>query len=272
MGQRKHWSWVLVTLLVFPLVSSGASAQEGSCTYDATSHTVTIQPQPPDIEFVIYTLKVVDSRIYFEGGPCGDANVTNTDTIDFSGLPPDAAVDEYLDLHLPFAPGFSPESTGLPEIEIILDFPGGFAGFDVYGTSRADSVVVGVLGYNVNGDNDVDVQVSGATYGDVEGRAGRDFISTAGGRGTGEPLSPQSIRLSLYGEEGRDRLVDGPYRRRVLSGGPGDDVIRAGAGNDVLDIIDWYGRDKLLGGSGRDSCFAVGRKDKTRSCERLRRP
>jgi hypothetical protein len=44
-------------------------------------------------------LKVVDGRILFQAGPCGEAAVTNTDTIHFIGLSADVVIyEEYIDL------------------------------------------------------------------------------------------------------------------------------------------------------------------------------
>jgi Ca2+-binding RTX toxin-like protein len=268
-GAGNYRSW-LTALLTFPFlgISASVDTQEGPCSYDPNSHSVNIQAPPTESDLVSYVLRAVDGQIFFQGAPCGDANVTNTDSIHFSGLPEEAPViEEYVHLHLPFAPGFSPEPVGLPEIEILLQFPSG-AELNVYGTNAPDSVVRGDLGYNFNGDDDVDVSENGTFGGSALGGTGADFISSAGGRGTGAPAPTEG----LYGGRGADRLVDGPYTLTFLDGGRGIDVLRGGAGNDILDSTGAEGRDKLYGGTGRDLCYAVRGKDKTRSCERVLPP
>ena len=265
--QRFKLSWLVAIPFAFPF-DAAIQAEEVACSYDGASHTVIIQAPPTEIEFADYRLEVVDERIEFDRAPCGEATVTNTDTILFSGLPPGGIASEYIAVHLPFAPGFSPEPEGVAEIEIVLDFPAGFGYVDVVGTDGPDSITLGTLGYNVNGDDDLDIQISGVTEYDIEGMAGPDRISTAGGRGTGAPVSVQHyLSLRVYGFEGRDRLIGGP-QRSLLSGGRGRDVVRAGAGNDFLDPADWYGRDKLAGGGGHDRCFGT-RADSMSGCERV---
>jgi Ca2+-binding RTX toxin-like protein len=267
----KNSAWLLAAFLVPSVGTLTVRDPElGSCSYDGASHAVTAQADPADAESAFYELKVVDGRILFQGGTCGEATVTNTDTIHFTGLSPDDVIyEEYFDLYLPFAPGFTLEPDGLPEIEVVLNFPADFACLDVYGTDRANQIVVGALGYNTNGDNDVDITVRGVRCGDVEGRRGADFISAGGGRGTD---GSAVIGLNLYGEEGPDRVIDGARSAAVLSGGSGKDVVRGGGGKDRLDTFAAFGRDKLFGGSGRDYCFAVPGKDRTKSCERVLPP
>ena len=260
--------WLIATAIFVSLrTPSVVNAQMASCSYDPDSHTVTGHPNTSNLNDTIYDFKVVDGRILFNGQACGEGTVTNTDTIRFSGLPQDVAIySEFVDIHLPFTPGFSAEPDGFPEIEIALDFPTGTGTVEIYGTAGPDSIVAGILGYNTNRDADVDITVIGGDGGDLEGRAGGDFISAAGGRGTGGANLELAYRL--YGEEGRDRVVDGARDTDVVSGGRGRDIVRGGGGNDNLDSVGREGRDKLLGGPGRDRCYGNPEKDQTRSCER----
>jgi hypothetical protein len=253
-------------MLLIPTPSS-VIAQGSSCSYDAGSHAVTGHPNATDLADTFYDFKVLDGRILFDGHPCGEATVTNTDIIQFSGLSEDVAIySEFVDVQLPFTPGFTAEADGFPEIEIALDFPTGTGTVDIYGTAGADSLVVGTSGYNTNRDTDVDITVTGGDGGDLEGRAGADFISATGGSGTGGASLDLAFRLN--GEKGNDRVVDGPRSSDVISGGPGKDILRGGGGNDNLDPFAPEGRDKLFGGLGRDRCYGKPEKDKTRSCER----
>ena len=66
---------------------------------------------------------------------------------------------------------------------------------------------------------------------------------------------------------GKDCVAGGAGRDRI-AGGSGADVLLGGAGRDVL--IGGPGRDRLDCGPGHDTAF-VGRGDRTRRCERVRR-
>ena len=57
----------------------------------------------------------------------------------------------------------------------------------------------------------------------------------------------------LYGGPGNDTLVGG-NGDDILSGGPGDDTITGGRGNDIL--IGGPGQDHLDGGGGGDTIYA----------------
>jgi hypothetical protein len=263
---------VVPAVLIVLAVPNPIKAQGGSCSYDPNSHTVTIQTEPPEFEFRLRNdLRVLDSQIMYQRSPCSGATVTNTDTINLLGVPD----GEFFNIHGPFAPGFSPEADGLPEIEIMISL----AGEDyvtLYGTNQADAIVVGTEGYNLNRDDDMDVFAHAASVEtlelDVIAGGGADFISSRGGRGTGGPfVSKHILQLRMYGEEGPDRVLDGRYKA-LLSGGPSRDRLDGGAGNDMLDGFGAEGKDRLVGGLGRDTCYATPAKDRTKSCERILEP
>jgi phosphodiesterase/alkaline phosphatase D-like protein len=85
-----------------------------------------------------------------------------------------------------------------------------------------------------------------------------------------------SIRCTIFGTPGPDRLRGGPGRdvicglggndrisggggNDVIHGGTGDDLLLGGAGNDVL--IGGLGRDELVGGTGNDRLDGGGGRD-----------
>jgi Ca2+-binding RTX toxin-like protein len=172
-----------------------------------------------------------DGKILFAIGSaapasCGTATVANTDTVVATG----GAGDQLFRVSLAggaFAPGATAEATGTAEIEFQVDLGDG-AGDQVVvaGDGTNDTVVAGTDGVNVNAaedPDDVDVSISGVEELALEGAAGDDHLSGAGGQGTGSAIA--AVRLSLRGGDGAD----------VLAGGPGNDVVNGGAGADQMD-------------------------------------
>lgn len=255
-------AFVVVTLAAIP----AAQAADG-CTYDPGTLTVSVSVSglstgPPD-----NVLRVdPGGGIQFEGASCG-GTVTSTDTILVIGS---SGTDRAFVIDLgggPFAPGATPEADGSPEIEIQVDLG---AGVDdllvVWGTASADSFVAGQQGIDVNGDLDGEVLVSGAEDRALVGFGGNDSLQARGGGGLGGPLV---ATITLFGLDGRDRLVGGKAGDLLgggagddtLAAGPGKDVLVGGAGNDLLKgqggndlILGGPGDDRLAGGSGIDRC------------------
>jgi Ca2+-binding RTX toxin-like protein len=248
-----------------------ASAQTGSCTYDAFTGTVSIQTAPgsPDNNyFGSSTLSVMGDAIWFAPSQCDGATLSNTDSIEVVGTP----YQEALTIHGVFAPGRSPESEGEPEIEITIDFgnsPNDNLG--VFGTDAADRLTIGAFGLAVNDDLDLDVTVTGVDYILGWGMGGDDLMSARGGLGTGDP-SP--VGVQLVAEGGNDRVLDGlnddslgaGRGQDVVMGGTGDDFVKGGAGNDQL--AGGKGADVLRAGKGDDRCKPGPGKDLAAKCER----
>jgi hypothetical protein len=174
----------------------------------------------------------------------------------------------------PFAPGFTSEPTGAPEIELSYTGP---TFLDVRGGQAADRLTFSAGGINLNGDDDTDV--TGAfTALLVEGRAGNDVIAPQPGY---TRAAPRRILLGeggkdtliatpdgsfLHGGGGHDRLIGGP-KADNLTGGRGSDLLRGGKGNDLIRAIDNQ-RDRVLCGPGFDRAKVDG-IDIVRGCERL---
>jgi hypothetical protein len=115
-------------------MGSATAAQE-PCTYDAVFHRVAV-----DATGDVDGLKVGPAgELLHNDQPCGEATVSNTDLISVSGNTSTVV------LRLeggPFAPGFTPESSGTSEIEISLG-PAGGADIEVVGTLGADRFALG---------------------------------------------------------------------------------------------------------------------------------
>jgi Ca2+-binding RTX toxin-like protein len=246
------------------------SSQPGSCTYDSTTRTVTA---PGDASL----FATRNGQIRAGGDPCGDATVLNTDSIQVpsAGDPEQTAIDyaEYF-LSSTFAPGFTPESEGLSEIEVFIrpgqQFRGVAMHVDQFLRGR-DNFIVGTQGLNVNGDDDVDIMIDGRVrrWGFSLG-PGKDTASVRGGNGTGSAVEMdvaigggpgsdaiffgRSVDGFVEGQRGHDRILAGKQGRgrQYLAGGRGHDVIRGGGGRDLL--LGEGGNDRLFGGPGLDRC------------------
>lgn len=171
-------------------------AAAASCMYDGVSRVdVTLAGNASD------TLDVSAGAIRLDTVQCGTATVANTDTIVVTA----GAGTNALMIVDPasFQPGLTPEGTGLPEIEISVNFAAGTDSLTLQGTPGGDTFTVGSGGINVNGDDD---------DGDV---------------------SFTSASLTMDGMDGDDRLTGGAGNE-VLMGGPGDDTLAGGDGNDDL--------------------------------------
>ena len=149
----------------------------------------------------------------------------------------------------PFEPGRTDEGDGSSEIEFVYDAGPGHDVFVVEGGPGRDHLVCGRRGVNLGPDGDTDVVLLGARVG-LAGGAGRDVLSGAGGHGTGRA---HHRGVTLFGDDGDDRLIGTPHRDRV-GGGEGWDVLRGGVGADTLDAD--RGNDLIAGGRGRDSIQA----------------
>jgi hypothetical protein len=266
---RKLVVFVFATAL---LTLSTEALGQASCSYDATSHAVSIQTEkgPPEANFFGQsTLSLVGDQIRFDGQLCEGATLTNTDSISVTGVPE----AEAFYVSGIFAPGFSPESDGEPEIEIHVDLGGGSINpFGISGTVGPDHLTLGTLGASINLDNDVDVTVTGNEIDAfLSGRESDDVLSARGGFGAGGPTTDS---VALGGDAGADRILDG-LSGDGLHGGAGRDVLAAGKGNDLLTgsgkadrLRGGPGKDLLIGGAGKDVCRPGPGRDTTERCER----
>jgi hypothetical protein len=197
-------------------------------------------------------------------GSCAGATVEDVDQVvvsvsadaddgqggDFQGLTIDLSSG-------PFAPGLTPETAGISEIEFNIDLGGGFDFLRIMGWGGPDAIRLGGLGnINLNGDDDTDVVLTEVDGLSINAGKGDDDVRATGGLGTGEP---RSEALGVYGGPGHDVLAGGSDDD-FLSGGGGSDQIAGRSGGDFVeggggsdDLDGNRGRDVLAGGSGADS-------------------
>jgi Ca2+-binding RTX toxin-like protein len=253
---------LLMLLLAAP---TGAAV---TCAFDAVSGEVTLAFDAADQEIRITRLS--DDSIRFDqktapatdytviGCGAGTPTVTNTEQILVTGTP---ANNQDLRIDLsggPLAPGKTAEPTGVSEIEIAVNLgeaAGGQPadsgdGVIVSGSTGTDVLAVGANGFNLNGDDDVDVTTVGVddAAGDRQllGNDGDDTLQASGDVVTGTG----TVAATLNGGAGLDILTGG-NGADTLTGGAGNDTLAGGDGNDTLNGD--AGADTLTGGVGNDT-------------------
>jgi Ca2+-binding RTX toxin-like protein len=246
-----------VILSILATVLGAAAPAQGavSCGFAAGTATVSMSAAGDSAAIAVGT-GVNAGRIVVGVTPCGLATTLLTDTIVVNGST--GAENVTIDLSGgQFAPGIAVEGTGLSEIEVVVDLSTGVLDRVTFTGSADDddSIVLGASGANLDGDDDVDVTLTGVEFGTANGSGGADLISGAGDIVTG---GPTSLFLTVNGDSGDDMLaggqgddtITGGTGSNVLSGGDGDDTLTGGQGDDTLTGGD--GGDTLSGGLGND--------------------
>jgi Ca2+-binding RTX toxin-like protein len=228
-------------VLASPIALTASPAQAAvSCNYNAATHAVSIQAGANNDSV---TIARSGSAIQVNGVACGAAMVDNTDTITVTG----AAGRQNVRVDLSggaFVPSFS-NSSG--EIRFAVNLAAGTDFLGVRGSPNNDVLTAGTLGLNLDNDSDPQVTSSAVETLSIDGDAGNDTISVAGGVATG---SPYPLRTTLLGGAGNDTLR-GAGSGDSLSGDPGADTLIGGAGYDYLSGGD--DADTLYGGPDGDS-------------------
>jgi Ca2+-binding RTX toxin-like protein len=237
------------------LVAPTALAAPVDCQYTKTKKLVTLSIDNTSstgdlvIERALGTNKIGYQREGFSWSGCEGARTTDTNKIKVVG----STLSEDITINLengPFAPGASSESSGSSEIEFELDLGSGTDRVTLLGGNGADRLGFVKPGQaSLNGDSDVDVEMSGINIWTLDGGAGNDLLN-----GRGAPS------VEIWGREGDDRLVGGPGSDDLYgdSGasptGDGNDMLVGGGDDDYL--RGYRGRDTLQGSDGDDSLYA----------------
>ena len=226
----------LLPLAIFWAGSASPAHSAPTCTYDPSTGTVSIQFAAPDIASVGTT---ADGYIQVSDQHCSGATVSNTSTIDITG----SSGDDDADIKL--------AGGDFPGIVFHVDLGAGSDRLRVFGGPGADDIVVGQDGINLAAatSSTVDVTLAGVEKILINGDPGPDYLSGAGGDGTG---GPTSIPLVMYGGGGDDTVIGGSGND-FLEGNDNDDHLAGRAGNDTL--YGNKGNDFLNGGSGHNSCL-----------------
>jgi Ca2+-binding RTX toxin-like protein len=278
---------VVVAACVFvALATGGRAAAAVSCTYDATTRTVTDQLTAYDTDVIyVSTTGTIESS---SAGTCGAATIKNTDHIVVTGDPVGSENFTISEQNGPLARLKGPKKAR-GEISFSVDLGGGSDMLTIDGTSGDDTIAVGSAGVALNTNGDLDVAVANDPQITVNGQLGNDTITAQGGYGSGAPYTSLN-QLYLYGvsergsgaigetntitgRDGRDYIVGGGTGLQTLSGLGGDDavfagngyfaggpaVISGGDGNDSIEGDDYA--DKLDGGAGDDVINGLGGDD-----------
>jgi Ca2+-binding RTX toxin-like protein len=209
------------------LVLTTPAAAAPTCAFDQATATVTIGVGDGESAVISQT----GGSITLDGTACDVATVTNTDLIDVngSGTPVEISIDLSAGN---FAPGLTPDADGgSSEIEFSVDLPNGTPTLRVSGGAGNDNLVYGADGINLNAaetPGDVDVSIVGAPLIVLDGNAGNDALSIAGGAGTGAP----AVGSMNGGTE--DDLLGGGLGGSTAGGGDGVDTIDYAAASQVV--------------------------------------
>ncbi len=218
---------LLASWLVGGVITAVPASAAPTCAFDAMTATATIQVGNGESAIIARS----GDAITLDGTPCGAATVTATDAIVVNGTAIPAAIT--IDLGGgAFAPGMSTESDeGDPEIEFTINLPAGSPTVRVVGSGGTDDLVVGEGGINLNAAEaagDADVLIVGLPVIELDGGAGDDVLSVAGGAGTGAQRA-----ATVHGDADGDQLFGG-LGGSTFDGGDGSDTLDYSASNAIV--------------------------------------
>jgi hypothetical protein len=279
----------LVGVMLVTVVSTTPvrAAELPVCGFDADTGLVQVVLPVQTSSFDSVVIARLGDAIAVDGELCGEATVTNTDSISVTGMPEPETSGHQLDIDLsggPFAPGRTDEGDGSSEIEMTVD-TGPSAGdvVTIVGGSRPDAISVRGTAANLDAAPDAEpdlrlLELSDFGCGDtsfcwfdalkVRSGGGADRLIL---RNPGELLGSTSVDAG----EGPDSVVTDDS---VVEGRDGDDVMRnldtarfsGGRGDDRLvgapaSTYSFFygasGRDVLIGGGGDDWLTGGGNDD-----------
>ncbi|MDQ3954606.1 MAG: calcium-binding protein [Actinomycetota bacterium] len=243
MSSLRSLSLISIASLVGTLGPVTATA--ASCSWDLVTRRVTFSM---DAGALVLTT-TAGGVLHFNGEPCdgtegqGRAEVTNTESVLVIGTSEDdmVKIDES---YGGFAPGYTEEDLGGSELEIEVQLADGSDTLAFNGGDNDDAVTAGLLGMNINDDDDGnDITFTGAEKLNLIGERGDDRLSAMGDPTTGSPVTQP---VYIGGTGGNDILHGGPHNDLLigaagddrLSGGLGDDVFKFFGGKDTLSYAD----------------------------------
>lgn len=230
--------------------STGIAHADSICTYDAANHRANVWDGSGASRMkitrkgqYIVVANGANTTVSYCSGSNGVATVTNTDRIVVDGNSNHAlrvdedgfTVDQSAGV---LGPGFTPESDGNSEIEVIIRNKNGPV-VDVVGTSGSDTIkFTGENGVMLGNDSDVDARVYDPTDGSAvqalfvaHGGAGNDYVSAAGGY----PHGAATGHSAQYGGDGDDTLQGGDLYDLLYGEGNDDYLYLVGGGFDQAD-------------------------------------
>jgi Ca2+-binding RTX toxin-like protein len=266
-------------VLTFALATATAADADISCSYDASTRTVSAQVVSPSSGFGQGISRSGDQIVTFSPlMPCGAATVHNTDLIVLTDGPDSLfTVNDAPQIATDLAPGFTDEPGSSDEIEIAVDLGlgedmatfgvptvGGVPPLDITLGMSGSQAVANLNAGEVDG-IDADVTLTGVEE-VASGFGPSNAIRGDGSAGAGG--QPFGARLVLSGADGDDTLIGGAGKDvfygnggndlldsaggndGTLDGGPGNDLVRGGDGDDKQAISGGDGDDLVSGGPG----------------------
>ncbi|HEX5018334.1 MAG TPA: calcium-binding protein, partial [Actinomycetes bacterium] len=237
-----------------------ATAEVTDCTYSKSKKLVTLTINNSDttgwlmIERSLGTKKIGYRASGENWKGCEGATTDTTNKVKVVGST--LSEDIYLNLENGgFTPGATSESNGASEIEFDLDLGAGTDRVTLLGGRGSDRLGFVKAGQGtLNGDEDVDVTMTGVDVWRLDGGPGNDVLD-----GRGAP------KVEVLGREGSDRLFGGPGRDSLYGdagdepSGDGSDLLNGGGGDDYL--YGYRGSDTLIGGDGDDHLTGADNND-----------
>ena len=261
---------VAATLFVTPRPS--AAGGQVSCTYTPGNARVRVEMTG----FVGAKIgRDPFGAIYVTGtSSCDGATVQNTDSIYVIG--DDGNQNANIDMRNGgLKPGLTNEPGTSDEIEIVLFLNAGTDSLTISGSDQAENIrfgrpasgfVVGNVNLNAGEATGVDADLilqAGTENVGVSAEGGADTVSGLGGAGTGQEFT---LRMSLHGNNGGDKLTGGAAGD-ALWGDDGGDTLKGRGANDYLDTEDGIsGNDTADGGGGRNDICITDAGDTQISC------
>jgi hypothetical protein len=116
-------------------------------------------------------------------------------------------------------------------------------------------------------EGDAGPEVEGATV--LTDRAGNQTIQCTGAPCTASGTSDLVFERRGVGKRDRILLRGGNDEVRANTYGADKDVIRGGAGRDLIYVTDQDTLDRIYGGKGKDKCYVNARKEVVSGCSRI---
>ncbi|MDQ3756453.1 MAG: fibronectin type III domain-containing protein [Actinomycetota bacterium] len=269
---------VLVAGAGAALLGGAPARAAATCSWNTTTQEVTIDITSTGDETITIkrtagspgTLTVDGATGTCNGAPLDEiGTITVTATADaVAGHDQTVVIDQ---TNGPFEPGNSLETANSqPEIEFAVSLDDGDDTVSILGKATGDDIVAGAAGLNLNAGEavgpDADVSLTSVEILLIDGKAGNDTISGAGGANTG---AATALPLTVIGGDGNDTLTGGAGTSTVsyagasaavtvdlsvttaqntggagtdtltgfqnLTGSGNNDVLRGNAGDNVLD-------------------------------------
>jgi Ca2+-binding RTX toxin-like protein len=235
------------------LLAPGAAEASVQCTFDASAHVARVSMLGDGDSAVI---KRIGTSIGVNGVPCGAAALGTTSKIAISGT----YHQQQLTLDLSagtLSPAFVPGPKRTGRIATIAIAAALYADTPVtiVGSPGNDIIVAGKGGILLDGDANIDMTIGAGRLVKLDGGAGSDRLWAGGATGVGGPVTKA---LTVIGGPGDDSLVGGDGND-TLSDGPGADGAIGGGGDDVF--LPGTGNDSYSGGAGNDTLKASSAQD-----------